>query len=610
MAFLRGKWRSAAVLPLLFVGLLADNGCYDTGDGNSPPLASFYFPVGLQVSHGGTVLYAVNSNFDLQFNGGTLQSYDLRLMRQHALLAIANPADPALPLLHPPVPKGACPSDPPVVKPGTVDVRQPLGETCAPPVDSRAYFRDSAIIGAFATDLLLSPAPADLQGDFLVSTNGGAPVVQSVKMHADDPPVPAGSSRKDRLFMPVRGNATLTWASVDRDDFDSVAVDASYGPFHIDCGQDASKRCNAIHQIGENENEEGNTRHLKLPGEPFGATISDDGTSIVMTHQNDTKSTLLSTGLSRTSNDDPRDRPLPALQFVVDKVPVGGIGVANIPHDPDAFLGALALPRPAVLETSRAVAAVSLLRRYSDEEGGVGPSTPRPFLDLEATFPITATPSGIDSRGIAIDPTPRLACKAKVAPVGGDQTVESRDRKIQACARKPARVFIANRAPASLLVGDVGLTTTSATAETTYDPDRLTIHTALPLPVGPSQVFLAPVVDRDGAYALRVFVVCYDASAVFVYDPDAGALENVIRVGPGPFAMAFDPFSFDDVARHAQVPIDPRDQNIGLRRYRFAYLASFTQSFMQLIDLDNAASPVTYERIVYTVGLPTNPKGS
>jgi hypothetical protein len=31
---------------------------------------------------------------------------------------------------------------------------------------------------------------------------------------------------------------------------------------------------------------------------------------------------------------------------------------------------------------------------------------------------------------------------------------------------------------------------------------------------------------------------------------------------------------------------------------------------MQLIDLDNAASPVTYERIVYTVGLPTNPKGS
>ena len=58
-----------------------------------------------------------------------------------------------------------------------------------------------------------------------------------------------------------------------------------------------------------------------------------------------------------------------------------------------------------------------------------------------------------------------------------------------------------------------------------------------------------------------------------------------------------------------QVPVDARDP--GIRRYRFAYLASFTQSFVQVIDLDNAVpNPATYERIVYTLGRPTNPKGS
>lgn len=604
MGFLRGWQRSVAVLPLLLIGLVADSGCYDTGDGRAPPLDSFYFPVGLRVSHGGTVLYAVNSNFDLQYNGGTLQSYDLRQIRQDALLSIADPTNPALPLLRPTSPAG-CPNDPPVVRAGE-NGRQPLGQTCAPPVDSRRYFRDSAVIGAFATDLLLSRPPSELQGSFV---GGGA-----TKTHADDQAVPPGGSTLDRLFVPVRGNATLTWASVVRDDFLAAptATDtaATYAPFRIACGQNGVRRCDPAHQIGEDANEEGNTRRLTLPGEPFGAAISDDGTSIVMTHQNDTKTTLFSTGLSRTRNDDPQDRPLPAIQFVVTDVPFGGVGVAGVPHDPDAFLGASALPLPAFLQTSRALAQVSLIRRYSDEQGGVGPSTPRPFLDFEKSFPITTSPSGADSRGIVIDPTPRLACKARVAAVSAGQTVEDRDRQIRACARKPARAFIANRSPASLLVGDVGSPESSAGADGAYDPDRLTIHTSIPLSTGPSRVYLAPVVDRDGAYSLRVFVICFDSATVFVYDPDVGAVESVIRVAPGPFAMAFDPFSFEDVANHVQVPIDPRDQGVALRRYRFAYLASFTQSFMQLIDLDNAASPATFERIVYTLGRPTNPKGT
>jgi hypothetical protein len=609
MGLLRGWQRSFAV-PLLFIGLatVADSGCYDTGDGSNPPIDRFYFPVGLSVSHGGTVLYAVNSNFDLQYNGGTLQSYDLRMIRQDTVLAIADPTNQNLPLIRSNSPAG-CPANPPVFKEGEPG-RQPLGETCAPPVRSEHYFRDSAVIGAFATELLLSVPPDRMLGSFLVDRNGQL-VPESVKVHASDPPVPANDTPTDRLFTPVRGNATVTWASVERDNFASAPLPtdtaATYPPFRIDCGQDGRRRCDAIHQIGEDPNEAGNTRHLTMPGEPFGATISADGTSLVVTHQNDTKTTLFSTGLSRTRPDPGSPPPVPAIQFIVDKVPVGGVGVREVPHDPDAFLGLSALPRPAFLETSRSIPEVSLIRRYSDEEGSVRPAVVRPFLEVETAFPITASAGGADSRGIVIDPTPRLACKARVE-ADTNLTVEERDRQMQACARKPARAFIASRSPAALLIGDVGVT---EGIDGAYDPDRLTIHTLEPLSAGPSRVYLAPIVDRDGAYALRVFIICFDSATVWVYDPDVKGMETSIRVAPGPFAMAFDPFSFDDVARHVQVPVDDRDAALGLRRYRFGYLASFTQSFLQVLDLDKARpNPATFGRVVYTLGRPTNPKGS
>ena len=130
---------------------------------------------------------------------------------------------------------------------------------------------------------------------------------------------------------------------------------------------------------------------------------------------------------------------------------------------------------------------------------------------------------------------------------------------------------------------------------------------------GPSKVYLAPIVDKNGNYALRVFAVCFDSATIYVYDPEGGVLEQVIRVGLGPFAMTFDPFNLDDVAQHKPVPIDqahnPNEKEI--RHYRFGYIASFTQSYVQLIDLDNAVPATnTFEQIVFTLGKPTNPKGT
>lgn len=603
------RWVAAGVLALS--PGLAD--CYSTGNGSAPPLDSFYFPVGLAVSHGGNVLYALNSDFDLQYNGGTLQSYDLRLIRRHALLTIENPFDPALPLVRPPptLPDGRVPS----CKAGElVDLRPdgtklPLGQTCAPPMLASFYVRDTAVTGAFGTDLQLS-----LDAKALV------------------PPVglsgPAPARTHDRLFAPLRGSASILWADVAHDVVERPPSDvfdpnqreaalAAFPPFRVDCGVRVEGRCDGGHAAGTNpDSEPKNSRGLTLPGEPFGLAQSDDGSSLVVTHQNDTKATLLSTGLAFDSGSDATRISVPSVEFVVDNLRTGGIGVASIPYDPDGFAPSTR-PRPAYLETSRVVAELALLRHYTDEAGGTSSSLNRPFLARERAYPLAASAGGTDSRGIVLDPTPRYACKSRVKPADAaavpPRTAADVARDVQACARKPLRVFLTNRTPAALLVGELGSDVGAAQGEA-YDPEKLTFFDSVPLTAGPSKVFLAPIVDGDGRYALRVFVVCFDASTVFVIDPDTRRLDGVIRVGAGPFALAFDPFDMNDVARRAEVPLDPREPGgepgKRLRQYRFAYVASFTNSFVQVVDLDNSlARKDTFETVVFTLGEPTLPKG-
>ncbi len=540
--------------------------CYSTGDGVDPPPNDFYYPVGLAVSRGGSALYTVNSNFDLQWNAGTIQSYDLNLIRTHALAAIRDPKDAILPLAVPGN-VGTCPSGPVANRVGG-SATEAL-ETCAPIVQSSFYVRDSAHIGAFATDMQI------LDGR--------------------------------RLFVPTRGNASLTYVDVAADDTTTLPPadpNTPYAPFQLDCGVRDGARCNGSHEVGANPNEEGNSRHITMPGEPFGLALSEDGSSAIITHQSEGKASLFSTGMKRGSPDMGR----PAIQFILEEqLPVGGNGVAAVPHcltQPDGSACAPSPPRPAFLLTSRVTRDVSLIRYYDDD--ATGGAIRRPFLRKEATYSLDASVNGNDSRGIAIDPTPRIACLLNVQSAGGTRTAADVAAETTKCNETPARVFIANRAPASLIYGEVGSRTTESAAA---NPDRVTVSGTIPVSNGPSRVYLGPIVDRNGRYALRVFVVCFDALAIYVIDPETLALENVIRVAPGPYALAFDPFSWEDVAMHRVAAVDAR--NPSTHAFRFGYLASFTQSFVQIIDLDAASDhPQGFENIVMQLGKPTNPKGS
>jgi hypothetical protein len=604
--------------------MLAAVACYSTGDGTAPPPLRLYFPVGLAVSQGGSTLYVVNSDFDLQYNAGTVQSYRLTQMRQDAVKLVL---DHVLPDDHDveagKLPDAACPYTFPN---GPVSIPDPnnstgyyggpgelpIGQACAPPVRSSLYTDNEVYIGAFATDIQMSIT-------------------------------------KDRLFIPVRGNASLTWVDVDNDTTDGAA------PQTLRCTNslDSNKQfCTTT--AGNDSNEQGNTRVLTLPGEPFGMAQTDDGTAIALTHQNQTETSLLLSGIplgspapvSRSqlgSYPPPPASPRldPSLQFIVGNMPTGGVGLASIPHDPAATPGIGV--RPAFLQTSSAVPEVDLLRYYSDEayqpyldagadvvfqpvpvdDAGVrvGSSNLRPFLQKEAAYSVGVNSSGANSRGIAIDPTPRIVCEQTL--LQGDPTITPSDPRYIACAQLPARVFIANRSPPTLILGQIG---GFPNGNPSYDPDYFSIYGNVPLTAGPSNVYLAPVVDGSGHYALRVFVVCFDSQVIVVWDPDAQRVENVIRTGPGPFAMAFDPFDLMQVAMHAAVPFDPNspeplqggalDGQPALRSYRFGYIASFTDSFLQVLDLDQSFQDKrlqgvpTFETIVYQVGEPTVPKGS
>jgi len=574
-------------------GIVPTTACYPSaGEGVDPPAFSFYYPVGFATSRGGNVLYVVNSDFDLQWNGGTIQSLDLHAIRRDAVACIADPADPNLPLAQAPPPAGTCPAGPPVSTTRYDGGVEP-GWACAPPTNASYYMRDSVAIGAFATDLQLSS---------LANPNTGL----------------------YRLFTPVRGDASLTFVDVTNDD-PTVAplrtdTPETYAPFDLNCGErDAHSRCNSNYHIGNNAYQPGDSRQITMPGEPFGMAQSDDGNAIVITHQSETQTSLFSTFTPLITTPPPL---VPALQFVLDGVPTGGIGIAPIPHDyqayPDCFYDPnittdackAAYPRPAFLQTSRASAQVALIRYY-DDQGDNATSVYRPFIQNEADYALNVLAGTTDfARGVAIDPSPRIRCKALVqqSVPSWDPTYEA---KITACAQLPARVFVASRGPASLLVGQIGQ---PSGIDGSYNADLASFTNAIPLPNGPSAVHVAPIIDQNGNYALRVFVVCFDSSQIVVYDPDGdpqGVALQYIPVGLGPFALTFDPFDPTQAALGAHVDIDPRDQDIALKKYRFAYVGSFSQSYMQLIDLDNStADKSTWSTVVYTVGVPTPPKGS
>ncbi len=498
------------------------HGCATPGEGVPPPADEVYFPVGLAIDAGAEYLYVVNSDFDLQFNQGTVQSLSLEKIRAVTPTPCSDDGDcdsgqscdttpteenGEIPSFFCVADDGPHAGEPCGAFQESSATRRALSPgRCSPisltnPADgSGPLIEDSVEISAFATDVIFRSRP-DASG---AGGAGGAPV---------------SSGAPGRLFIPVRGDSSLHWIDVDSGE--------------MDCGQQQNHgRCDSEHRVGDNP-EADNTRGIEMPPEPFGIAATPDGRVIVTTHQTEGKVSVVLNDWNQA----------PRLEFVESGLPSRPIGVATVPGVSPVEVGDLT-SSAGFLVTFRNAAQVNLLR-FVEDAGTVA----RPFLVDVGSSPITINSLGYDSRGIAIDDSRREEARSECA--AGDEDC------LRAADETPLAVYVANRTPPSLLIGS-----TETATDTTAASDLPTFHDNVPLTAGPSRVLVGFVTNPQGELERRIFVLCFDSALIFVYDPARRRIETQIFTGRGPQAMAF-------------------DSERGV-----AYVGHFTDSYIGVVSLD------------------------
>jgi len=576
--------------PLLFAALSAVLlcSCFSPGDGEPPPLQSIYFPTGLALDTPPDAnpadpnapkaehLFVASSDFDLQYRASALASYDLEKVESALPVACNTDADCTGDRvgnrdgLVCDTPSAQVPS----LNPSYFCVPEMATTPCAHGERSAAdqllytgrcnsiptsdVIADTVEIGAFATDLVFRNRPASANAD----------------MQAHD--------YVGRLFSPVRGDATLHW------------IDVNGGA--LDCGQSNTSdgSCDAHHRIGDDEDTE-SPNSLREEPEPFGIAVDDQAANIAVTSQTTGSVSLFVNHWDTTLG-------YPELVSIVGGLPSAPVGVAALPTP---------LPTPSTYEPGflvvyRNAAQVDLLRVHQttpDEHSIIDGEYYRRTLTRAGTALITANSVGSDSRSIVIDDGAREAayaacdaanCAGKQDTADGAALSECRAMYASCYQKGPTpNVYVANRTPASLLVGSF----TPDPAYAAGSSELPAFTDSLPLTLGPSRVILGKVrvpsnapnatPDPSGSYVLeqRVFIVCFDSRKIFVYDPQRRLLESIVSTGRGPFALAVD---------------EARGR---------AYLAHFTDSYLGVISLDQRF-PQTYAAIVASIGVPTQPRAS
>jgi len=369
--------------------------------------------------------------------------------------------------------------------------------------------------------------------------------VTAVRLYADKRQVDPLPETKGRVLIPVRGDASLTYVDFTEGDRSIT----------LDCGGGAAKSgssCTPPFHVGPDAN--ANNRGLTLEGEPFSVSVAkwapvvpapaDDngnppsgdprasgGLAAVVHQSTGDVSVIVHAQLAGAPG-------TPRLAFTLNGLPPGGTSIAAL----DIVEGVSATRpfTPRFIVTNRAQASVSIVSFVRDKA-----IDDRGFLVLSDVVPINTNSAGWDSRGVVVDP-----------PSEGET--------------RPIRVFLSNRQPASLIIGNIDPVT-----------KRLHFYENVPLPIGPARLTRAVINGVDGKPHTRVFVASFDARSLVSYDPDARKVGNVLDVGRGPYALAVAPSKA------------ATEKNLG-------FVANFSDSNIQVIDLD-PTSPL-FEQVVLTLG--------
>jgi hypothetical protein len=559
--------------PLCWLSCAGSIGCFKPDDGREPPLGRIYFPTGLALTEDGDRLYVANSDWDLQFNAGSVQVYDTGRLRELLPVYCNSDADctgpgercdlspvssspvssspvssspvSSSPVSSSPISASPVSSSPGVQLAGThwcVDAAAPdpcrgLGvlsaaERLVQPglcgaVDNSdpELLLASVGIGAFATDLLYRPNPA----------SGGG-----------------------RLFVPVRSDATLNWIDV------RGGVGTGGPERELECGQAAQGpgKCDENHQRRRGDDVPA-TSEAELPIEPYGLDATQDGRAVLVAHQTEGKVSLF-------TNDWEDQGQGPELRFVLGGLPLRTISVTSIPVPQIAQLdrasdGARQLGYyPGFWIAFRGAPFVQLVRYLDERDAPDG----RPFLEQAYADRLSTTVAS-DVRAIAADSTKRDECEA---------TCALDTACLSSCAGVALDVFLANRVPSTLLLGH-----TTSIRRADISNDRLQVADAVAIDDGASRLALGYVLDEQGEQRRRVFVTSFDLSSVTIYDPETTAIEARVPTGRGPIAIAID------------------------NTHALAYVAHFTDSYLGVIDLDRRHT--TFGTMILALGAPSAPRG-
>ena len=559
----RARFVSAALV-LAASGLVGLGGCFAVADGLPPPLDAFYYPTGLVVSPGRTALYVANSDFDLQYNGGTVFALDLvklradtSKLRQAIVDAAASSAGGTEPMRAACDTLGVARNDNTMLYPGP----------CAPVVIAPYQQGGKVVtIGAFASDAVIAVKPD-----------------------------PCADGRGARLFVPVRGDPSVTYFNITDDreiSCDGAPLPASSpcgSTICLDCGATSSGgRCSRDFLVGRDPSD--SQRAITLPVEPFGIAVDDRSESIVVVHQTEQTASLL---VNRWESE-------PALEHYLTNLPPGPTDVASFPIPRFVEENSATVDYTPAFGVSFRSTAVFDVLRYNDD-GGSSPA--RPFITRNASVRIGATASSTDSRGVAVDGSARRACE-DTCPTGAP-----RNDCLRACVEdNPLGVYMANRAPAALVIGQVETKFTLREGpngpEVTGAFEEVSFHDSVPLAFGASRVKMGQVIGKDGRPAWRVFAVAYDSSFVFSYDPASRRVDNIVKTGRGPHALAFDTDRMRDEAGNLVLDVDGNPI-----WYSTMYVAHFTDSYVGVVDLD-MRNQATFGAMYMTLGKPVPPKES
>lgn len=550
------------LLSAALLGLLVSS-CFSPGDGQAPPLESFYFPTGLTldtavVNRDGApkYLYVASSDFDLQYRSSALMSLNLDVLRSVVPRSCATSADCS-------AVGELCDTTPSRANQGIPSF------FCVASVDGEPGSPCGALGDRSPADQLLNPGRCLAVAPSQYRAPDGSPLIQDrvgIGAFATDVILRANplAPMTPRLFMPVRGDATLHW------------IDLEDGKFS--CGQagTSDQGCDGAHRAGDSTAE--NANQLRQPAEPFAVAATSSGEYIAVTNQ--------TSGSVSLFHNDWNANVGPTLESILTGLPLAPVAISELP---DLHPSLSAGSSPGFLVAYRNAPQIDLLRvrnEAADSTSSPAASYTRYTLTRAGSTPINANSLGFDSRDIAIDGVQRQRDYDACDAAGGD---------VRACAlaAHQPNVFVANRAPSSLLVG-------SLTVDASYragTSELPAIIDSVALTVGPSRVVLGSVKVQGGATSLqrdasgpfelerRVFVVCFDSRRIFVYDPARRVIDSIINTGRGPYALAVD---------------DSR----GL-----AYVAHFTDSYLGVVSLDQRF-PQTYATLVASIGTPSPPRSS